>query len=198
MLTSPRPEAAKPREHYVYYPNCAAVSEHVAVDLRGRAYNIVAELSIQTPEAEGVLFELGSRFGGHALFIKDQKLHYVYNWLGELVQHMVSNQEIPTGDQKLGVRFRPDDKEGPSPVGEAVLYFDGQNVGAERIRTQPGYFGLCGVGLTVGRSEGQAVTEEYEAPFAFRGGTIKQVLIDVSGERYRDLVKEAEAMLARD
>jgi arylsulfatase len=198
MLTSPRPEAAKPREHYVYYPNCAAVSEHVAVDIRGRAYNIVAELSIQTPEAEGVLFELGSRFGGHSLFIQDRKLHYVYNWLGELVQHLVSNQEIPTGDQKLGVRFRPDDKEGASAVGEAVLYFDGQNVGSQRIRTQPGYFGLCGVGLTVGRSEGQAVSEEYEPPFTFRGGTIKHVLVDVSGERYRDLVKEAQAMLARD
>lgn len=24
----------------------------------------------------------GSRFGGHALFIKDKKLHYVYNFLG--------------------------------------------------------------------------------------------------------------------
>ena len=32
--------------------------------------------------AEGVLFAHGSRFGGHSLFIKDGKLHYVYNFLG--------------------------------------------------------------------------------------------------------------------
>ncbi len=198
ILASPRPQATKPREHYVYYPNTDAVPEAVAADIRGRAYNIIADLSIQTPEAEGVLFSMGTRFGGHALYIKDRKLHYVYNWLGEIVQQVASNQEVPTGDQRVGVRFRPDGKEGPSPAGEAALYFDGQEVGSTRIRTQPGYFGLSGVGLTVGRSDGSPVTDDYEAPFAFRGGIIKHVLVDVSGERYRDLVKEAEAMLARD
>ncbi|MEX0655279.1 MAG: arylsulfatase [Phycisphaeraceae bacterium] len=198
ILTAARPEAGKPREHFVYYPNTAAVPESVAADIRGRAYNIVADMVIQTPEAEGVLLSMGSRFGGHALYIKDRRLHYVYNWLGEDIQHLVSDQELPTGEQRLGVRFRPDDKEGPSAVGEAVLYFDGQSVGSARIRTQPGYFGLSGGGLTVGRSEGQPVTGDYETPFAFRGGILKHVLVDVSGERYRDLVKEAEAMLARD
>ena len=29
----------------------------------------------------GVIFAYGSRFGGHTLFIKDRKLHYVYNFL---------------------------------------------------------------------------------------------------------------------
>lgn len=198
ILTAARPEAGKPREHFVYYPNTAPVPEAVAADIRGRAYNIVADLAIQTPEAEGVLLSMGSRFGGHALYIKDRRLHYVYNWLGEMVQHLVSEQEVSTGEQRLGVRFRPDGKEGPSAVGEAVLYFDGQSVGSARIRTQPGYFGLSGGGLTVGRAEGQPVTKDYDTPFAFRGGILKHVLVDVSGERYRDLVKEAEAMLARD
>ena len=34
------------------------------------------------PNCSGVIFAHGSRFGGHALFIKDKKLHYVYNFLG--------------------------------------------------------------------------------------------------------------------
>ena len=35
------------------------------------------------PEAAGgVLFAHGSRFGGHALYIKDRKLKYVYNFAG--------------------------------------------------------------------------------------------------------------------
>jgi arylsulfatase len=29
-----------------------------------------------------VIFAHGSRFGGHSLFIRDRKLHYVYNFLG--------------------------------------------------------------------------------------------------------------------
>jgi arylsulfatase len=196
-LLGQAPEAAKPREQFIYYPNCTAVPEAVAADIRGRAYNIIVDLSLDNPDAEGVLFEMGSRFGGHALYIKDHKLHYVYNWLGELVQHLVSNQQIPTGEQRFGVRFRPDGTEGPSPVGEAVLYFDGQNVGADRIRTQPGTFGL-NANLVVGRSAGQPVIDEYDAPFAFTGGTLNHVLVDVSGERYRDMVKDAHAMLIRD
>ena len=30
----------------------------------------------------GVLFSHGGRFGGHALYVKDNRLHYVYNFLG--------------------------------------------------------------------------------------------------------------------
>ena len=33
------------------------------------------------PGASGVIFAHGSRFGGHALFLKDRKLVYVYNFL---------------------------------------------------------------------------------------------------------------------
>ena len=198
ILNASRPEAAKPRQHFIYYPDCAAVPEAVAADIRGRDFNIIAQLSIDTPDAEGIIFEVGSRFGGHVLFIKDRKLHYVYNWLGEKVQHLVSNSNIPTGHHQLGVRFRPDGKEGNSPVGEAMLYFDSESVGSMHIMTQAGYFSLVGAGLLVGRAEGQPVCEDYETPFAFTGGKIKQLLVDVSGERYRDMVKEAAAMLARD
>jgi arylsulfatase len=45
------------------------------------SYKIIANVDI-TPQAQGVIFAHGSRFGGHALFIKDNRLHYVYNFLG--------------------------------------------------------------------------------------------------------------------
>ena len=35
-------------------------------------------------------------------------------------------------------------------------------------------------------------------PWEFSGGTIKQVVVDVSGEAYVDLEKEAIAMMKRD
>ena len=40
------------------------------------------EVDIDTPEAAGVLFSQGSRFGGHTLYIKDGKLKYAYNFVG--------------------------------------------------------------------------------------------------------------------
>jgi hypothetical protein len=44
------------------------------------------------------------------------------------------------------------------------------------------------------------VTDDYpgERPYRFTGGTIKRVAIDVSGQPYLDLERQAEAMLARE
>lgn len=69
-----------------------------------------------------------------------------------------------------------------------------------RIKTQPGNFELAGEGLCVGRDSGAAVTDDYPGspPHRFTGGVIKRVAIDVSGEPYLDLEREAAAMLARE
>jgi hypothetical protein len=52
----------------------------------------------------------------------------------------------------------------------------------------------------VGRDSSDAVTDDYpgERPYRFTGGTIKRLVIDVSGEPYVNLEREAEAMLARE
>ena len=61
-------------------------------------------------------------------------------------------------------------------------------------------FSLAGEGLCVGRDSGDPVTDDYPgtAPCAFTGGTIKRVAVDVSGEPYVDLEREAVAMIARE
>jgi len=38
----------------------------------------------------------------------------------------------------------------------------------------------------------------YMAPWVFTGGTIKRVAVDVSGEPYVDLEREAVAMMSRE
>ena len=54
--------------------------------------------------------------------------------------------------------------------------------------------------MNIGRDGGAAVTDDYpgERPWAFSGGTIERVIVDVSGEAYLDLEKEAMAMMSRD
>ena len=44
------------------------------------------------------------------------------------------------------------------------------------------------------------MTSDYpgEHPYVFTGGTIKRVAVDVSGNPYVDLEREAQAMLARE
>ena len=54
-------------------------------------------------------------------------------------------------------------------------------------------FSIAGEGLCVGRDSGEPVTGDYPGahPHAFTGGTIKRVAVDVSGEPYIDLEREA-------
>lgn len=198
LLNIQRPQLAAPRDRYVYYPHSSEVPEAVAVNVRGRSYNIAADVTIDSPTAEGVLFSHGGRFGGHSLYVKEGRLHYVYNWLGRAEQKLTSNTTIPTSKCILGVRFGMVGREGTIPVGMAALYINDQLVAEQRIKTQPGKFSLAGEGLAVGRDGGAPVSSDYQSPFEFTGGTIEQVTVNVSGEQLRDLEKELQAMYARD
>ncbi len=200
LLASPRPQPAPERNLFVYYPGTAPVPEGVAVNTRNRSYTILAD--VETPEggAEGVLFAFGTRFGGHALYIKNNRLRYVYNYVGSLEQMVTSEVEIPSGKATLSAAFV---KEREEPRGTAhgtlALYINDRKVGEGQIQTQPGKFGLAGAGLLVGRNSGEAVTDDYpgESPWAFTG-TIHKVMVDVTGEPYVHLEKEAAAMMARE
>ncbi|PBC51189.1 arylsulfatase [Rhodococcus sp. ACS1] len=202
IFTTPRPQLAAPRNRYVYRAGGAEVPESVAVNIRNRSYSIGALVDLREPGASGVLFAHGSRFGGHALYVKDNRLHYVYNFLGSEEQRISATEDLPTGENLLlAASF---DKDGEDPPGTAhgvlTLYYGDRQVGEGRIRTQPGKFSIAGEGLSAGRDTGEPVTDDYlgTAPWAFTGGTLNRVAVDVSGEPYVDLEREAAAMLSRE
>ncbi|MDJ0419376.1 arylsulfatase [Rhodococcus opacus] len=202
ILLTPRPQLTPPRNRYVYRPGGAEVPESVAVSVRNRSYSIGALVDIPGPGAAGVLFSHGGRFGGHALYVKDNRLHYVYNFLGSEQQLIRADEELPTGENLiLAASF---DKDGEDPPGHAhgvlSLYYGDRKVAEGRIHTQAGKFGIGGEGLNAGHDAGEPVTDDYPgtAPWAFTGGTLNRVAVDVSGEPFVDLEREAAAMLSRE
>jgi arylsulfatase len=200
ILGVERPTEEPPRDRYIYYPGTSPVPEGVAVNVRGRSYKIIADVEIADPDCSGVIFAHGSRFGGHALFIKDKKLHYVYNFLGiKPEQKFVSPEPLKPGKYTLGMEFVRD-KTGPhgETFGKATLYVNEKIVAQGDMKTQPGKFTLSGDGLCVGRDSGDAVSEEYRTPGTFKGGTIHFVGVTVEKASYLDLEKLAAAALAVD
>jgi len=199
ILAEPRPQPEPPRETYVYFPDTAEVPESVAVNTRSRSFKILAEVELTSPDAEGVIFAHGSRFGGHALFLKEQKLWYVYNFLGVPPEQQFVSDKLAPGKYVLGMEFT---KESTGEHGEALgttkLHVDGQVVAEGPMRTQLAQFTLCGDGLCIGRDSGDAVSGEYKAPATFKGGTILQVEVNVGDDQYVDLEKEAAGMMARE
>jgi hypothetical protein len=195
-----RPQPEPDRDTYIYYPDTTEVPEAVAPNIRGRSYRILAEVEILTPEAGGVIFAQGSRFGGHALFLHDRHLHYVYNFLGIAPEQvLVAPDPVEPGRHVLGVAF---DKESVGEHGEshgtASLYVGEDTVAKGEMRTQIANFNLCGDGLCVGRDSSDAVSALYTAPGTFSGGRIAQVEVALGDDQYVDLERNAAAMLARE
>jgi arylsulfatase len=175
------------------------VPEGVAVNIRGRSYKILANVEI-TDKTEGVIFAHGSRFGGHALFIKDKKLYYVYNFLGIAPEQVFeSNVTLKPGKYTVGMEFEKSDEKGEhgESHGETKLYIDDKVVASGKMRTQPGKFTLSGDGLCVGYDSGDAVSTLYKAPGKFTGGKIQGVGVSVKGEPYVNLEAEAKRLMMK-
>jgi arylsulfatase A-like enzyme len=202
IIMTPRPVLTPARNRYVYYPGVAEVPESQAVNIRNRSYIVGAVVDVPERGAEGVLFEHGSRFGGHTLYVKNNRLHYVYNFVGSLEQRIVATEDVPLGEKLiLSANFEKDGEDPPGvSTGILSLYHGEEKVGEGRIRTQPGKFMLAGEGLCVGRTGGEAVTDDLPGPYPheFTGATINRVVVDVSGEPYVDLEREAVSMMARE
>jgi arylsulfatase len=200
IISTPRPQPAEPRDRYIYYPHTADVPESVAVNIRRRSYTIAAGATLDSASTEGVLFAHGGVGGGHSLYLQGGHLHYVYNWLGERIQKISSDAKIAPGKHVFSAEFQKtgDEAATGSAEGTLTLYIDETEVGSAQIVTQPGFFALTGDGLSVGRDSASPVSADYSAPFAFTGGTIDRVIVDVSGDHYVDHEMEVLAYLARD
>jgi arylsulfatase len=190
QVLADRPRGAPERDQYVFYPNSSDVPESAGPLISGRSYTLSAGVDIDSADAEGVIWAAGGVAGGHALYVKDKTLRYTFNWVGSHYQDVVAHTPISPGNHVYTAEFSATgpnaDPELPGTAGTLTLYVDDQQVGRGNIVTQPGYFCITGDGISVGHDSGSAVTPEYVAPFAFTGGTINKVVMDLSGEHFVD------------
>ena len=108
----------------------------------------------------------------------------------------MSTSALTSGKHTLGVEFvREKAGEHGESMGTAKLYVDDAAVAEGPWKTQPGKFTLSGDGLCVGYDSGDAVSEQYNSPGRFHGGTIFGVGVTVEKAAYRDLEQEAKRMM---
>lgn len=190
QVLADRPRAAAPRDQYVFYPNCADVPESAGPLISGRSYTLSAGVQVDSTDAEGVIWAAGGVAGGHALYVKDKRLRYTFNWVGSHFQDVVATVDLAPGPHVVTAEFAATGQstvpDMPGAAGILTLYVDEVEVGKGEIVTQPGYFCITGDGISVGRDSASAVTPEYTAPFPFTGGTIDKVIMDLSGEHFVD------------
>ena len=198
-LATVRPQVARPRTQFVYYPDGAPVPAFTCPPIFNRSHSITAEVEIPQGGAEGILLAAGGVTGGYALYVKDKKLHYVHNYVGAHNYTVSSVEEVPEGKATLRYEFEvtapPQIREGKGAGGNAQLYINNKLVGnSEFPMTTPLVFGL--EGMSCGYDFGDGVTEEYKAPFRFTG-KISRVTVDVSGDLIQDDEAEVRRILAK-
>jgi arylsulfatase len=186
-----RPRLTKDRSQYTFYPNLSVVPIGSTPAVFNRPHSITAEVDIPAGGAQGVLLAQGGVAGGYVFYVKDNKLHYIHNYLGLEEFKVTSNVDVPEGQATLRYEFEPtgppDVRAGKGAPGRGQLYVNGKLVGnADFPTTVPILFGI--EGLSCGYDFGEAVSHEYHAPFTFTG-TLREVTLDLSG----DLIEDDEA-----
>jgi arylsulfatase len=128
----------------------------------GRSYEILAIAEITDPNASGVIFARGSRFGGHAFFLKGKKLSYVYNFLRIKPEQALTSSVLFPGRYTFGFEFvREKAGQYHISIGTGMLDANDKFVAQDLFKTQPGTFTLSGDGLCVGCDSGDNVSQEY-------------------------------------
>ncbi|MGI5860722.1 MAG: arylsulfatase [Myxococcales bacterium] len=199
-LNTPRPTIARPRNRFVYYPGGAMVAFAAVPRIFNRPHSITAEVVIPNEGAEGVLLTQGNRHCGYALYMKDGHLHHVHNYQNIERFRVSSMAPVPVGEVTLRYEFEPtgeaDLSKGRGAPGRSQLYVNG-DLGAsiELPYTVPNAFGI--IGLSCGYAAVDSVDpEQFQAPFTFTG-TIKRVVLDVSGDVIVDHKAELDRMMAQ-
>ena len=140
--------------------------------IRFRSGNAVLDMALVMPLLIGLTF--GACEYGYALYVKDKRLHYAYNYVAAELFKVCSDKELPTGKLELRFEFeptgKPDIPKGKGAPGRAQLYVNAKLVGELDLPyTVPLVMGLGG-GICVGRDEARRfrrlhVTVELRACF---------------------------------
>lgn len=197
----PRPQIAVDRKKYIYYPGTQMVPTNAAPRVLNVPHSVSVHASVPKGGAEGVLFSMGGNDGGFSFYVQDGKLTYGYNYVADQRFKVQSNGAgIPEGDHIFSFEFtptgKPDIPKGKGVPASIKLLIDGKPIGTGDLPvTIPLSLGLA-AGVCVGADAGSPVMEDYKPPFAFTG-TVKKVLVDVTGEAVEDKEAQMKMYLAR-
>ncbi len=162
--------------HYRYIPPVSPMPAQVAPALGGRGWDLVANLD-RPAGAGGVLYATGTENSGVSVFVADEHLHLDYNCFGD--HHVVtSEQPVPTGATRVGVRFRRHGR-----GGHAQLLVDDAPSG--ELDVPIAMTMISSVGPSVGYDHGSPVSDRYSGPFPFEG-TLRWLDVDVLGPNALD------------
>ncbi|REJ90674.1 MAG: arylsulfatase [Planctomycetota bacterium] len=177
-----RPSVVEGRTEFRYSATTRRIPEGSAPPIHQRSHKITAKLTIPETGAEGVIIARGGITGGYSLYVRDGKLHYDYNFVGEETYRVESTTDIPSGEVVVAMHYeqRPFKPLVEHTGGPAELFINGKSVGKGEIeKVIPVRFApteTLDIGLDLGSPASPAYRGQY--PFAFTG-KIQEVMVSL-------------------
>src|SRR5262245_30964879 len=131
----PSPGGADPnRTKFTYYTGALRLPETASPNTKNRSHRITAVIEMPEKGGEGVIVAAGGGSAGYALYVKDGKLAYHYNWFERERTNLVSSAPLPSGKSTVTAEFAYDGG-GLGKGGEVTIGINGKAVGKARIET---------------------------------------------------------------
>ncbi|AIL61765.1 arylsulfatase [Pseudomonas alkylphenolica] len=183
---SVRPSVVAGRTKVRYVAGINRIPEGSALPIYQRSHSITANLVIPEHGAEGVILAEGGSAGGFALYVRDGRLHYDYNFFGKTLYRVSSSEPLPKGKVQVRMQY----EQAPfrflveQTGGQVALWANGRRVGAGVAeRVVPVRFSATET-LDVGMDLGAPASPVYreQLPYAFTG-TLEDVTVEISPTR---------------
>jgi arylsulfatase len=175
----------------VLFPGMKRLTEHSVIDIKNRSFSVTGVLTpAATGPTSGVIVAQGGAFGGWAMYVKDDRLCFVYNVLGMQEFRIVADEALPEGPLQVRAAFAYDGG-GLGKGGTVTLSYDGRSVGSGRVElTQPMIFSADET-TDLGDDFGMPVSKDYAGASRFNG-RIELVQIEVGDDDPSHLIDPAE------
>ncbi len=182
-LQTPRPSAVAGKTEFVYTGENYGIPVGNAPDILDKDFSITAELTIPQGGAEGMIVTLGGRFGGYALYLKDGKPVFVYNFLdmertrwqggvGGRIGENVFTSALAPGKHTLVFDFKYDGP-GPAKGGTGVFTVDGKELVSKTMEHTIPLIMTIDETFDVGIDTRTGIDDSYALPFRFTGSIDK-------------------------
>lgn len=148
-------EAQKFVYNQVRYP--IDISRNTMFNRRNHKISVVINHSASN---EGILYSAGNRFGGYALYIKENRLAYVYNYHRQQVFRVVSRDELPEGSIRVCLQFVLTER----GTALARLFVNGKAQGETEIT---GFIFMMETHANLKDGGSSPVSDDFELPFEY-------------------------------
>jgi arylsulfatase A-like enzyme len=174
-----RPSMTRGKNTFVYRSGTTRITAGTAAPTNNVSHRITARIAVPDHGGSGVIIANGGRAAGYALYLRNQRLVYEYNYFDRSRTVVTSSIDVPAGDIEVAMEFLADKDHAPGTGGIIRIAIDNKTVGEGRAETTvPGRFSATET-LDIGFDLGGPVSTNYESPNPFTG-TIEWVKIELT------------------